>query len=263
MGFHEGELAVQQRARVRTEAGRLSRMLAPADLSGGIGRFLGGRTFAAITARDREGRLWVTSLSGPPGFLEPVGERTLRIHASPPAPLEEIAPGQPVGLLVIEFAKRRRVRVNGTLTAVGADLTVEAEQAYGNCPQYIHEHTPQPLPAKETSRGTALGEQDVALIRRADTFILGTTHPEQGNDASHRGGPAGFVYVEDEHTLWWGDYPGNNMFNSLGNIAVDPTTALLFLDFETGDALHVSGKAALEWTEHGRLVRFSVEAVAR
>ncbi len=52
-GFHEGELAVQERAGVALEAARLTGMLAPADLRGGLGRFLAGRSYAAMAARDR------------------------------------------------------------------------------------------------------------------------------------------------------------------------------------------------------------------
>ena len=74
--------------------------------------------------------------------------------------------------------------------------------------------------------GETLRPEDVRLIENSDTFFLGTTHPTSGNDASHRGGPAGFVRVTPEH-LWWPDYPGNNMFNSLGNLSVDPSAALL------------------------------------
>ena len=69
-GFHAGELAVQQRAGTRALAARLSPMLEPAELRGGIVAFLADRTFAVITARDAGGRLWTSPLSGPPGFLE-------------------------------------------------------------------------------------------------------------------------------------------------------------------------------------------------
>src|SRR6185312_17179096 len=98
--FHEGELSVQQRAGVRADADRLSGMLAPPHLDGGPARFLGERTFAALTGRDREGRLWTSPLVGPPGFLE-AGAATLRIHALPlPGdPLRELPVGQAVGLI--------------------------------------------------------------------------------------------------------------------------------------------------------------------
>jgi uncharacterized protein len=41
---------------------------------------------------------------------------------------------------------------------------------------------------------------------------------------------------------------GNNMFNSFGNLAVDPTAALLFIDFRSGRTLQLSGSAHVAWT---------------
>ena len=122
VGFHAGELAVQQRAGTREEAARLSPMLDPAELRGGIVAFLADRTFAVITARDADGRLWSSPLTGPAGFLEAVTPTTLAIHARLPDgdPLRGLPAGQQAGLVVVEFATRRRVRVNGTLSAVGA-----------------------------------------------------------------------------------------------------------------------------------------------
>jgi len=61
------------------------------------------------------------------------------------------------------------------------------------------------------------------------------------------------------------------MFNSLGNLAVDDTAALLFIDFATGRTLHLSGTAAVDWTDRGtpgddgrtgRRVRFTPRLVA-
>ena len=61
------------------------------------------------------------------------------------------------------------------------------------------------------------------------------------------------------------------MFNSLGNLEVDSSAALLFVDFESGAGLQVSGTAALEWITPGaagddggtgRRVRFTIESVA-
>jgi uncharacterized protein len=259
VGFHVGELAVQQRAGTRQEAARLSPMLDPAELRGGIVSFLADRTFAAVTARDADGRLWTSPLSGPPGFLEAVSPTTLAIHARLPAgdPLHGLPSGQQAGLVVVEFAARRRVRINGTLTDVNGDtLVIEVEQAYGNCPQYIHQRVlAQDGPGQgdpgDVRRDAALSPADAALIRAADTFFLGTTNPERGSDASHRGGPPGFVRV-DGNRLWWPDYPGNNLFNSFGNLAVDPEASLLFFDFDTGRTLQLSGTAEVDWDAAGR-----------
>ena len=274
--FHDGELAVQQRAGVRAEADRLGGMLAPPHLDGGPARFLGERTFAALTGRDPGGRLWTSPLVGPPGFLD-AEVATLRVHSLPlPGdPLRELPAGQAVGLIAMDYARRRRIRVNGVLAERNADgLRVEVEQAYGNCPKYIR---PRRLDGDgaavdpgASSRSAALTAAQAALLTGTDTFFLGTTHPERGVDTSHRGGPPGFVRVEDGG-LWWPDYPGNNMFNSFGNLAVDDTAAVLVPDFAAGARLQLSGRATLEWVRPGsagddggtgRRVRFTVQQAA-
>src|ERR1700678_3365977 len=209
VGFHAGELAVQRRAGTREEAERLSPMLDPAELRGGIVAFLADRTFAVITARDADGRLWSSPLTGPAGFLEAVTPTTLSIHARLPEgdPLHGLPAGQQAGLVVVEFATRRRVRVNGTLTtAADGALAIDVEQAYGNCPQYIHQR------------------------------VLAPGDPGQ----------------RDGDRLWWPDYPGNNLFNSFGNLAVDPEASLLFFDFDTGRTLQLSGTAEVHWDAPGR-----------
>lgn len=274
-GFHEGELAVQRQAGVAAEAARLTGMVAPGDLRGGFARFLSDRTFAALTARDVEGRLWVSALTGPPGFLEATGPTALTLHTAPRSgdPLYELPPGQPVGLVVVEFATRRRVRVNGTLTAAGPHrLSVGVEQAFGNCPQYIQPRVLTPARDTETEavrRGDTLTGEEREVILAVDTFFVGTAHPTRGADVSHRGGPPGFVRV-DGNRLWWPDYSGNNMFNTLGNLHVDPTAALLVPDFASGVTVQLSGTAQLDWTvpgargaddATGRRVHFTIERV--
>jgi predicted pyridoxine 5'-phosphate oxidase superfamily flavin-nucleotide-binding protein len=275
-GFHEGELAVQEHAGVRAQAARLGgAMLAVPDLNGGISSFLADRDFAVITARDAERRLWISPLLAPAGFLE-ARDRTVRIHATPGRgdPLHGLAPGQPIGMLAIEFASRRRVRVNGRLAQTGAGgLEMFVDQAFGNCPKYIQqrhlEQIGRPV-GTHVERPDRLSAEHVALITGADTFFLGTVHPTRGADASHRGGPAGFVRVEGGQ-IWWPDYPGNNMFNSFGNLESDKTAALLFVDFESGVTLHLSGTAAVKWTDAGiagddgstgRRVHFAIESIA-
>lgn len=257
VGFHAGELAVQQQAGVQAAAARLESMVSAGELRAGAGAFLAKATFAALTARDRAGRLWISPLFGPPGFLRVAGATRLLVAVTPRAadPLRQLPAEQPIGLIVMDFASRRRLRINGILGAADAEgLEIDVEQAYGNCPQYIQ---PRQLHlgtsgaadnGPDIFRGSDLRPEDIALVRAADTFFLGTTHPDSGNDASHRGGPAGFVRVASGQ-LSWPDYPGNNMFNSFGNLFVDPTAALLFVDFRSGATLQLSGTAAVRWDD--------------
>jgi hypothetical protein len=115
----------------------------------------------------------------------------------------------------------------------------------------------------------ALLVEVVKSLERADTLFIATVHPEAGNDVSHRGGRPGFVCVEDEKSLLFPDYRGNNMFNTLGNIELNPQTGLLFPDFESGSALQLSGNARVLWDDPRmkqfegaqRLVEFDLERV--
>ena len=99
-----------------------------------------------------------------------------------------------------------------------------------------------------------------------DTFVLGTTHPGRGNDASHRGGRPGFLRVESASRLAWDDLPGNQMFNSLGNLQVDPAAALLLVDPVSGRVLQLSGRAEVRWDAATSVTRrevgFEIESLS-
>jgi predicted pyridoxine 5'-phosphate oxidase superfamily flavin-nucleotide-binding protein len=258
-GFHAGELAVQREAGVQAQAARLTAMLEQATLTGGIAGFLADRTFLVLTGQDEAARLWTTVVTGAQGFIAVLSETAVAIHARIPTgdPLHGLPPGQKIGMVAIEFATRRRVRVNGILAVASEELLiVDVEQAYGNCPQYIQQRLLQPCESRagglrEVRQDATLTDENATLIRSADTFFLGTIHPGRGADASHRGGAPGFVRVDGNRRLWWPDYRGNNMFNSLGNLAVDPEAALLFLDFRTGRTVQLSGTAAVEFDHAG------------
>ena len=254
-GFHPGELVVQRQAGMAEQAARLAPMLDPPLLDGAMSRFVAERDFAILTSRDAERRIWTSPVFGDRGFCHAQGA-TLTIAALPMPgdPLRCAAAGESAGVLFLDLRRRRRLRVNGTVVAVGEHgFTVAVDQAFGNCPRHIQQRV--------LDRGgtgvefeavgcTDLRPEHVLLIERSDTFILGTAHPTRGADTSHRGGRPGFVRV-DRGALWWPDYPGNNMFNSLGNIVEDPAAALLFLDFAAGEGLQLSGRARLDWIPPG------------
>jgi hypothetical protein len=71
--------------------------------------------------------------------------------------------------------------------------------------------------------------------------------PATGPDVSHRGGPPGFVALDGDATLRLPDYVGNSFFNTLGNLQLDARCGLLFIDFATGDQLHLAAHGAVAW----------------
>ncbi|MCZ8519956.1 pyridoxamine 5'-phosphate oxidase family protein [Paenibacillus sp. KR2-11] len=272
---------MQERAGVaeiaRKVGGGIRRTIpAPAKL------FLEAQPLLLAGAAAGDGRVWASPLSGSPGFLSVPDERTMRVGALPlpQDPLGPVLlPGARAGFLAVEFATRRRMRLNGMVTQIDeAGFAVSAEQVYANCPKYIQLRTwveeeegrgGGPPKAKRPQAARELSAAQAAWLGSADTFFIASRHPGEGADVSHRGGAPGFVRVTNGRTILFPDYAGNAMFNTLGNLLVSPEAGLLFLDFERGDVLQLSGRASVE--ENGdspadfpgaeRVVRFELDEV--
>jgi predicted pyridoxine 5'-phosphate oxidase superfamily flavin-nucleotide-binding protein len=285
--YHEGELAVQERAGVAEEASRVGRIVG-GRLSANVARFLAERDFAVLGAADAAGRVWASPLAGPRGFLTPVAEDVVRVAVSvrPEDPLaaDLATEGTAVGMLAIDLVNRRRLRINGWTRAIPAGegigsggFDVETREIYGNCQQYIHvresRHVEEEIacssPSSPSPHDNALSADQRWWVEAADTLFIASLHPERGADASHRGGRPGFVRVLDASTLDFPDYPGNRMFNTLGNLAAHPAAGLLFLDFTDGSVLQLTGEATILWDAASlsawpgaeRAVRFHVAEV--
>jgi uncharacterized protein len=273
--FHAGERTVQTRAGVRALADRVGRSIRGA-MPPGARTFLDERRWLVVAGLDTADRPWAAVLSGARGFARVLDERTLAIDAqlAPGHPLEHtLDAGSLVGVLAIDLATRRRLRLNGSVTAQAAgSLVVTADQAFANCPKHIQRRDEAgydaPPPPGAAIRHATLLDRERAWLRAADTFFIATAVPGEGVDASHRGGMPGFIDVERQR-LVWPDYPGNALFNTLGNIESYPRAGLLVPDFDTGAALHLTGRAAIDWTaEHAaripgaeRVVTFDVEEI--
>lgn len=274
--YHNGELAVQAQAGVQKTAQRVGNSIR--DFIPPVAQiFLHNQTMVVIGSSDEAGHLWASLLTGAPGFMQVLDPHTLQLDATSVLDdllFENVRANSNVGLIAIEFASRQRMRLNGNAQVQSDNtLLIQAQQVYSNCPKYTQarklDMPMQAQPAVVANRTTSLTDAQRALITQADTFFIATAHPQGGTDASHRGGNPGFVTAIDENTLVWPDYAGNMMFNTLGNIAVNPHTGLLFLDFEQGNLLQLSGTAEIIWEETKiaqytgaeRLVTFRIEQV--
>mmetsp|Transcript_134771 Transcript_134771/g.349210 ORF Transcript_134771/g.349210 Transcript_134771/m.349210 type:complete len:786 (+) Transcript_134771:52-2409(+) len=213
--------------------------------------------------------------------------------------------GAEVGLIAIELATRKRTCINGKVkaremhmvagengTVVDSAITVGIDQLLVHCPQFISNRpcraapagaTPVPAPHR-AAYGRCLPVHIRQRIEAADTLFLASGHcgtGEQGRacgmDVNHRGGMPGFVKCstkldpasgKEQTVLSFPDYSGNGFLHAIGNIVVDDRCGLLFLDFEAGGYLQLTGRAEVDWDSPAvalipgarRLISFEVHA---
>jgi hypothetical protein len=214
-------------------------------------------------AIDSEGGPLATLLTGQPGFVQSPDPHTLHIAALPDAEdpaSEALSPNREIGILGIDFATRRRNRVNGRIVARDSSgIGIAVGQSFGNCPQYIQTRALAPAgfdrgqaSPKSVEPVDHLDPPARAAIVAADTFFVASRSrsgdgAEYGADISHRGGRPGFVRVDGDQ-LTIPDFRGNRYFNTLGNLIAEPRASLLFVDFVTGDLLQLQGTAEVDWS---------------
>jgi len=85
--------------------------------------------------------------------------------------------------------------------------------------------------------------EDREFIESRPFFFLATADAAGQPDCSYKGGAPGFVRVCGDNELVFPSYDGNGMFRSLGNMLINSTVGLLFIDFERPNRLRVNGRA--------------------
>jgi uncharacterized protein len=251
--FHEGELALQRATGQRDAGAGNGRIIVDRIIPNAVG-FIARQELAVMATIDGDGRLWCSALVGPPGSFTVTDPTRLvleRAAARSDDPLwGNLSVDPRVGLLFIEVGSRRRYRVNGRVADPDADpLVVEVGEAFPNCPKYISRRHVVVEPADPSAPGVEvgvrLGDVERRIIAGADTCFVASANPTGFLDASHRGGRPGFVEIRDDG-LWIPDYPGNSMFNTLGNLTLHPPAGLLFIDFAGSETLQLTGTTTLD-----------------
>jgi uncharacterized protein len=260
--FHSGELAIQACLGVQEQMDKQGRRITRDYLPEPFRQFFSQLSYVIVGTVEEGGNPWASILVGKPGFLSAPNDRTLQVTAKPllgDPLINTLAKGIDIGLLGIELHTRRRNRLNGTVAAIHADgFDVQVGQSFGNCPQYIQarmfeldENTPT-TPTLVQQIAT-FGEVEQVMIKASDTFFIATAYQDEsagaarGVDVSHRGGKSGFVRIDNDRTLTIPDFSGNHHFNTFGNLALNPHAGLLFVDFDQGNLLYLTGSAEVIW----------------
>ncbi len=283
--FHVGEQAVQERIGVRERIERMGQRMMRDSLPPDYREFLQELPFLVVGSADPAGSLWASLLIGESGFVQTPTARNVAVRAQPlPGdPLGgNLRAAAPLGLLGIELATRSRIRINGHIARVSDDtFDLGVEQSFGNCQQYIQSRVGVFADPKARKPPSAEGAElspaarPVARTHRhcvhRHQLARYATRRRRGLDVSHRGGRPGFIRTETvtgTSVLTLPDFRGNFMFNTLGNLEVNPHAGFLALDFDTGEVLSLTGTARVIWDGPAveafegaqRLLEFSVQS---
>ena len=96
---------------------------------------------------------------------------------------------------------------------------------------------------REAGPDDRIGPDEAAFIAERDSFYMATVSETGWPYVQHRGGPKGFVTVEDERTLSFADERGNRQYITAGNLAANDRVALIFVDYPNRARLKVLARA--------------------
>ena len=99
-----------------------------------------------------------------------------------------------------------------------------------------------------------LTEAEAGFIGARDSFYMATVGETGWPYVQHRGGPAGFVRVLDEHTIGFADFRGNRQYVSVGNLTTDDRVSLFFMDYPNRRRLKLFGRARMAGLEDRALL---------
>lgn len=275
-GWHAGEQAVHKLLKVPTSSRQnpTSPGLPPS-----YARRVAVSPLVAIGALDDQGRPWTTIWGGERGFIRPVAQGILGLQSIvdkandpvlkslldgvPDGEVLQTDEGKPISALSIDLESRDRVKLAGKMvvgtvggrpgkdTVGEVQMALHIQESLGNCPKYLNKkairaHIPSPELVSST---LPLSDEALSLISQADMFFLTSTN-NRTMDTNHRGGAPGFLRVltnspSDGVTLIYPEYSGNRLYQTLGNLHLNPLIGLAVPDYTTSSVLYLTGSAAI------------------
>jgi NAD(P)H-flavin reductase len=280
MPWHEGEIAMAREMQVPDMDNPTFPTLSPQ-----LANHAQIAPLIAIGTLDKQGRPWTTLWGGEKGISQPVAQGILGIRCQvvrqhDPVVEElvgkeangevvrEEGMGRMVSGLTIDLETRKRTKLFGRMIAgalsmredeatesrqsiAEVQLVLKIEQSLGNCPKYLNKKHVELAESNPelVANDPQLPQRALDLLSKADLFFLSSANHDQDMDTNHRGGPAGFVRVVSNDStgavLCYPEYSGNRLYQTLGNLKVNPVVGLCVPEFETGDMLYLTGTTSI------------------
>ncbi|KAH7151895.1 hypothetical protein B0J13DRAFT_437677 [Dactylonectria estremocensis] len=270
--FHEGERAMHRLLKVQrngdpTALGMPSR----------FGVRVMQSSLVALGTLDDAGRPWTTVWGGERGFARPVAENVLAFNSPVDTQHDPVfkalwegtevnddavvrpggGEGKGMAGLAIDLETRDRVKLMGKMVAGASvnggkevQMAMVVTGSLGNCPKYLNRKdvVMNEMKPELVSDSVPLPREALELIDRADMFFVSSTNGET-MDTNHRGGSPGLVRVikndVDGLELIYPEFSGNRLYQTLGNLKVNPLIGITIPDFSTSDVVYLTGSASI------------------
>lgn len=120
---------------------------------------------------------------------------------------------------------------------------------------------------------TSLSTEQVTFLEALPFFFLATSDGAGRMQCNFKGGGPGILRASDPRTLYYPEYPGNDMMLSVGNLLLYPYVGILGICFQTRRRLKVNGQVELItpdqtpytkfWSEARAIIRVHIHEVIR
>ncbi|MGY5060824.1 hypothetical protein ACWDFR_43380 [Streptomyces sp. 900105755] len=144
-------------------------------------------------------------------------------------------------------------------------LEVSIVEAFPNCKKYLvrQQLTTSPeVSPKAATRGRSITRADAVLRCQASLVFVGTANPQGQLDAATRSGDPGFIRDVARNTFEIPDFAGNAMYQTIGNLLLEPRTSIGFI--AGGEFVVLTGSSTTHWDDeaersggNGRFRRFT------
>ena len=218
------------------------------------GAFLAQQPFVVVGWRAPAGGVWCSWLAGAPGFLHGRGREPVAIEAAsrPGDPIAGLADGDHVGLLAIEPATRRRMRVNGVARRRRRLAGRGCRRGDLELPSFITPRDVAPAATGPVRRAGARGQgrgPPRPPTGRSSRRPTRSSWPRPRRRASTpRTAAASPASSRSRATpAWLAGLPRQRHVPQPGQPGADPHAGILVVDWATGATLQLTGRAHVDW----------------
>lgn len=257
--YHPEEVRVRESPGTSEQAEFLAGIAHP-SICASSRDFLAAQRWVVVASRSQDRRVWCSLFTSAPTFISIPDEHTMRINVLTMTedPIfsrlsNSSSPTRNIELLAADFLNMRRVMVKGEMEISSGALTVHVREVASFCRKHVRPNdsersrvwaptTDAPTVMPIRRHNIILDALQQAWIRTVNCFFIATYNAAGEAECWAPWWASPPCQVVDNRTLLLPCFSDNGMYNTIDNLTHDSRAGLLFLDYEHGTTLQVTGR---------------------